>query len=835
MGWLPHDEKIGYSQDETIAAGMSTSSPSRSVGHATPMRTFRLDWASSLLVTMVIVVLLAAHLGKRALRSRVRADLGDSLVALRDTTNEALSTWARKQQGLAALWASDVRVRRDARAIVAATTSPADLAEARLRLRQYFEPILTSREYEGYFVVNRAQLNAASSRDNNRGLVNLLTNSELMAAAWNGQTGLSLPRVSDVPLRSEAGELVEGRATMFVVAPIFGEGHDVAALLLLRINPLYEFSQLLNKARSGQSGETYAFDKSGLLLSPSRFEPFLRARDLLGQNELSILRVWIAPPRPPSAVGRTTTSGDRGPPRPSRLTVAARSAVAGTSGYDSRGYADYRGITVCGAWLWNRDLGLGLATEIDAEEAFATLGLATSIIDWGTLLTLVLLVGSFAVLARARELQRSEADRLAELVTVRTREFKDARDQARHEASRAAMAARQAERADHAKSCFLATMSHEIRTPMNGLLGTLSFLLDGDLDARSQEFAQIANDSAENLLALLNQILDYSRLETDAFELERVPFDPARLMREIAAVQSARARERGVSWSSEIAGDLPWLLGDPTRVRQVITNLVDNALKFTKDGSIELCGNVVNLDQDTVELRLQVKDTGIGISESARERIFQRFEQADTSTVRRFGGSGLGLAIVKQLVQHMAGTIEVTSALGEGSTFTVSLPCGRARAIPTPPSGDIVRLRRADDGTKLRALVADDDSVNQLVATTMLARLGCEVVVANNGAEAVRQVGRAYFDFVLMDVHMPEQDGVSATAEIRASKPPWAGIPIIAVTAATNQEERDRCLAAGMDAVVTKPIVLSELVAALDACLSARDIAERPSDAPRLG
>jgi signal transduction histidine kinase/CheY-like chemotaxis protein/HAMP domain-containing protein len=385
-----------------------------------------------------------------------------------------------------------------------------------------------------------------------------------------------------------------------------------------------------------------------------------------------------------------------------------------------------------------------------------------------------------------------------------------------------AAARAEAEAATRAKSDFLAMMSHEIRTPLNGVIGMNDLLQGTELTEQQRSFVARSTESGELLLRVINDILDYSKIEAGRLDLEATPFDWRATVRSVTQLFLSAASAKGLVLTIALGETGPSVVvGDPARLKQVIVNLIGNAIKFTSGGVIRVTGAVEALDADVARLRFEVSDTGVGIDPEAMAGLFSPFAQADASITRRFGGTGLGLAICRRLVEMMDGEIGVDSKVGAGSTFgfTARLPVAAAGAVPTPigpslGSATLASVREAR--ATLRILIVEDSPVNQAVASAMMERLGFQSTIAASGTDALQIAFQHQFAAILMDCHLPGMDGYQATAEIRRREADGARIPIIAMTADALPSTRQRCLDAGMDDYLSKPVSL----VALDKMLS---------------
>ncbi|NQU56605.1 MAG: PAS domain S-box protein [Rhodospirillales bacterium] len=398
----------------------------------------------------------------------------------------------------------------------------------------------------------------------------------------------------------------------------------------------------------------------------------------------------------------------------------------------------------------------------------------------------------------------------------------------------------QAEKATEAKSGFVAMVSHEVRTPMNGVLGIARLLLETPLAPKQREYAQNIVESGEALMIILNDLLDISKLEAGKLDIEPAPFTPRQMITDTLYVMASNAREKGLKLTCYIAEDMPEVMvGDANRIRQILFNLLGNAIKFTAQGSVNVSASGDRLQGTRSSFKLSVTDTGIGLSEEETNRLFAPYVQANVDTARRYGGTGLGLSICRRLADLMGGEIQIESAKGKGSTFTLSLvlDVGNEQDIASLPANKPKLPKKRPGGTafKPRVLLVEDNFMNRKVALGIMDKVASATAVAENGQEALDLIARAEpFDIILMDRHMPVMDGIEATRQIRAMKGAVSRIPIICLTAAATRHEIQSCLEAGMNAVVTKPVnpeQLKEAVLRLSDPDAAADIQE-PAQAP---
>jgi len=447
-------------------------------------------------------------------------------------------------------------------------------------------------------------------------------------------------------------------------------------------------------------------------------------------------------------------------------------------------------------------LSLAANSEIAAllESQEKTMLRQNNQIIWLTLAQLIFLLTAAGALALRQRKQEKERQALEDL----THELREAHFRA--------------EAANRGKSQFLANMSHELRTPFNGMLGMLGLLENTTVTPTQADYIKTAKSSANHLLTLLNDILDVSALEAGKMTLKPEPVQLGSLLNEVDALMRPQATDKGLKFSIVSQAELPhWVLADATRLKQILFNLISNAIKFTEHGSVSVTIVPRQRTDGNIGLAFLIKDTGIGMDDHVLSKLFQRFFQVDGGLARKFGGTGLGLEISQTLARLMGGAIEVESTQGKGSLFTLHLPF---TLCPAPPTAAPAPAPQAAAAAALRVMVVEDHPVNRKFVGILLEKMGCEVTFCENGQLGVEAAERSMFDLILMDVHMPVMDGLTATRTIRAMQGPISQVPIIVLSADVMNEAKDKALAAGVNDFVSKPVQAAQLQAVMQKCLA---------------
>jgi signal transduction histidine kinase/CheY-like chemotaxis protein len=747
-------------------------------------------------ITMVLTWWGLLHIKENTLQ-----ETQDKLSTVLNTTAEALNFWASDQLQRSHNIASDANFVLLTTALIKQYKKGGKLLGSS-SLQQVRQFLLASKTTQPDFhIILPNGINLASQRDIDLESLNVVYRyrPQIFQQILKGKGQFVPPVHSDIALGEQkniAGLTVP--PTLFMAVPIKSSNGKVIAVFAERFDPEQSLSRITALGRVGESGETYAFDKDAQLLTSSRFEDKFFDRGFIAINEQTPLALEIRDPgkRLDDFIDISLQHFNK------PLTVMATNAIAGFTSSDMTGYRDYRGEWVLGSWTWLKQLNVGLTTEIDREEALGLYNTTRNIVILIMLMLILLVITYLLIIIKTNKKIKlsliKSRDELEDKVNKRTAELLESQ-------SKLIITKELAEQASHSKSAFLSSMSHEIRTPINGVMGMLGLLLKSPLTPDQKHKAEVANSSAKSLLNIINDILDFSKVEAGEIELENIDFNIETLLDSAVKAMAFSVEEKDIELILDVSKiSNKMVKGDPQRLRQIITNLISNSIKFTHQGTIIIRLSTTHY-KESILTYCSITDTGIGIPKDRISTLFDSFSQVDNSSTREYSGTGLGLAICKRLIGLMNGDIDVVSSINKGSIFSFNLSLDM--------SNKKTDLLVHENIKSKNILIVDDNLVNREIFSEQIKRWGGNTFEAESGAAGIKmcdQFNDGKLDFIIIDMQMPHMDGIEFTKIIRANAK-FQHIKIIMMTSINQQQSPAELQAIGLNGWFTKPVSAIDL------------------------